>query len=358
VDLTLTAEQEMLVAAVRGFLTSRTSPGAVRALERDGRGLDPDLWRAIAGLGWVGLELPAALGGSGQSFLETVLVAEEMGRALFPSPFVPTVAVAVPLLQALGSESQRRRWLPQIAAGEAIATVALVEPGWRSVWAEPALAPHDGRLTGRKTFVPFAPEADLVLVATAGPSIALVERATRGMTHVRQATLGGDPVYETTFDDTPVERLGTADALPDALDRGAVATLAWLVGAAERVLAMTVDHARTREQFGRPIGSFQAVAHRCVDIRSDVDALRVLVRQAAWTLATDRPRDVPVGSAMAYGLEAVRRIFLHAHQVHGAIGFSMEHDLQLFTRRAKAAELHWGPPAWHHERVARAMELG
>ena len=120
---------------------------------------------------------------------------------------------------------------------------------------------------------------------------------------------------------------------------------------------MTVAYAGTRIQFGRPIGSFQAVAHRCVDMRSDIDALRLLVYQAAWTLAEAREASLAVGAALAYGLEALRRIFMHAHQVHGAIGFSTEHDLHLFSRRAKAAELQWGAPARHHERVALAMGL-
>jgi alkylation response protein AidB-like acyl-CoA dehydrogenase len=177
----------------------------------------------------------------------------------------------------------------------------------------------------------------------------------------RQHAFGGEPLYEVSFDGTPCEPVGDSAranaAFSEALDRGAVATLAYWVGASERVLAMTVEHARTREQFGRPIGSFQAVAHRCVDMRSDVDALRVLVHRAAWCLATSRPRDIEVGSALAYGLDAVRRVFRHAHQVHGAIGFSMEHDLQLFTRRAKSAEIAWGPSSLHYERVARAMGL-
>jgi alkylation response protein AidB-like acyl-CoA dehydrogenase len=130
------------------------------------------------------------------------------------------------------------------------------------------------------------------------------------------------------------------------------------MGAAARVLGMTVDHARTRVQFGRPIGGFQAVAHRCADMRSDLDGLRYLVYQAAWTLAAGHPGELQVGAAKAYGNEALRAIFRHAHQVHGAIGFSTEHDLHLFTRRAKAVELSWGAASRHRDAVARAMGLG
>lgn len=354
-DLTLTPEQTMLVESVRAFLARRSALATVRALEAEDRGFDRGVWQEMASLGWLGLETPVDAGGSAQSFVETVLACEEMGRALLPSPFVATVAVAMPLL----SGNAARDWLPRVASGDAVATLALAEPGWRGPWEHPALQLNGGRLSGRKAFVPFAADADLLLVAVAGPSIVAIERGAAGVTCTRHATLGGDPSYDVVFDGATGVPLGSAvDVLPRALDRGATATLAYLAGACESVLAMTIDYAKTRQQFGRPIGSFQAVAHRCVDMRSDIDALRVLVRRAAWSLASGRRDEVEVSSAVAYGLEAVRRVLLHAHQVHGAIGFSMEHDLQLFTRRAKAAELQWGPPAWHYERVARGMGLG
>lgn len=358
-DLTFTPEQTLQVESARGFLAKRSPLAAVRALEAEGRGFDRGLWREIARLGWTALEIPATLGGSDLSFVEAVLLAEEMGRALLQSPFVPAVAMGSWLIQTAGNEAQRHRWLPGIAAGEIVATVAVAEPEARSLWDGPTLAASGGRLAGRKRFVPFAAEADLLLVATAGPALVVVECDASGLAITRQHAFGGEPVFELVFDGAPCEVVGLGTApLAAALDRGAVATLAYWVGACERVLGMTVEYARTREQFGRPIGSFQAIAHRCVDVRSDVDALRVLVHQAAWCLATGRSHEVEVGSTLAYGLEALRRVVLHAHQVHGAIGFSMEHDLQLFTRRAKAAELTWGPPALHHERVARAMGLG
>jgi alkylation response protein AidB-like acyl-CoA dehydrogenase len=155
-----------------------------------------------------------------------------------------------------------------------------------------------------------------------------------------------------------VGEVGAATGVIDAtLSFAAVGALAYALGAAERTLEMTVEHARTRVQFGRPIGSFQAVAHRCADMRCDVDALRYLVYQAAWCLDADGPSRLEVATAKAYGNEALRRIFMHAHQVHGAVGFSTEHDLHLFTRRAKATELSWGSTALHLERVAQAMGL-
>lgn len=356
-DLNLSAEQTILVESARELLGRRSPLAAVRALEAAGRGFDRELWREVARLGWVGLTLPSE--GGHFDLLDVALLADEMGRALFPSPFVPTVAMGAWLIDAFGDEEQRRRWLPRLATGELAVTVALAEPGARSLWDPPGLAIAGGRLSGRKLFVPFAAEADLVLVAVAGPAVVAVEREASGLVCTRHDALGGEPLYALAFESVSCEPVAAhPTALPRALDRGAVATLAYLAGACERVLEMSVAHARMREQFGRPIGSFQAIAHRCVDMRSDVDALRVLVHQAAWCLAAGEAADVAVASALAYGLEAVRRILRHAHQVHGAIGFSMEYDLQLFTRRMKAAELGWGPAALYHECVARAMGLG
>ena len=361
-DLTLTPEQEMLVRTARGVLARSCTPADVRALERDPRGFDPARWRELAALGWLGMELPTAYGGGGLGFLEVVLLLEEMGRVLLPEPFIASVGVAVPLILALGGEAEHRRWLPAIAAGECVATLAIAEAGWRDLYGVPALhAEGGGWLTGTKTFVPFAAAADLLLVAVAGPSLVAIERGAAGLECEPLATLGGDPLHEVRFTGVHAAPLGAPGAagaaLARALDRGAIGTLAFMVGAAERTLEMTVAHAGTRVQFGRPIGTFQAVAHRCVDMRSDIDALRYLVYQAAWAVDAGGDAALAIAAAQAYGGPALRRIFMHAHQVHGAIGFSTEYDLHLFTRRAKAAELVWGGSAGHHERVARAMGL-
>jgi alkylation response protein AidB-like acyl-CoA dehydrogenase len=364
-DLTLDADQELLSGAARAFLEQACPLAEVRRLEADPQGYDPRLWRDLAGLGWTGMGLPEEYGGAGQGFLETALVLEAMGRALCPSPFLASAVLAAPLLLELGSEAQRDRWLPRLAAGEAVASLALAEPGWRDPHGEPALALRgegaSPTLHGAKLFVPFAAQADLLLVSAAGPSLALALRGAPGLSQRRLATLGGDPVYELRFDGVPAERVGApgaaGPALAGALARGAVGALAQALGAAERALELSVEHARTRHQFGRPIGSFQAVAHRLVDVRSDLDALRALVQRAAWSLGAGRESALEVASALAYGGPALRRVFAHAHQVHGAVGFSTEHDLHLFTRRAKAVELAWGGPAAWRERVAAAMGL-
>ena len=348
-DLTLTAEQRLLVDSARATLARRCPPSHVRAMETDPQGYDRELWREMARLGWTGL----LVGPDAGTLVEAALLLEQMGRVLLPSPFLTSCVLAPLLLRAVGDRS----WLPGIASGEVVATMALVEPGWRDEWAAPALSVADGRLSGRKHFVPFAAAADVLLVVTRGPALVAVER-TDAVHCRRQETLGGDHQYEVELTAAPGTLLGAlGPALETARLQATIAALAYAVGAADRALEITVEYAKTRVQFGRPIGSFQAVAHRCADMRSDIDALRWLVYQAAWTLAVGRPADLAVGAAKAYGNAALRQIFMHAHQVHGAIGFSTEHDLHLFTRRAKAIELGWGSAASHRERVARAMGL-
>jgi alkylation response protein AidB-like acyl-CoA dehydrogenase len=349
-DLTLSSEQRMLVESARRTLARACPTERVRAMESDARGYDPALWRELVRLGWTGMVIPAAVGGGGRSFLDAVLLLEEMGRVLLPSPFLVSCVLAPLLLE--------REWLPRVASGEAIVTLALVEPGWRDESGRPTTGFDGGTVTGTKVFVPFAAVANLILVSTHGGELVGVAPGPETAC-TRQQTLGGDHQYQVRFAGAPGEQLGAAaDA---ALDRvrlhAAVASLAYALGAAERALELTVEHAKVRVQFGRPIGSFQAVAHRCADMRSEIDALRYLVYQAAWSLGAGRTSELEVGAAKAYGNQALRRVFMHAHQVHGAIGFSTEHDLQLFTRRAKAIELAWGSTAVHHERIARAMGL-
>ena len=179
-DLTPTPEQEQLVQSARAFLARACPPAHVRAMEADAPGFSAALWREIAGLGWPGMALPAQYGGGGLGFLDVALLLEEMGRVLLPSPFVATAVLGAPLVLAAGSEEQRRRWLPRLAAGDAIATLALVEPGWRDEWGAATARVHAGRVSGTKRFVPFAAAADLLLVAAANGGLVAVEHGAPG----------------------------------------------------------------------------------------------------------------------------------------------------------------------------------
>jgi len=360
-DLTLSAEQRLLAEAARGFVVRSCPPERARAMVADPIGLDAELWSTMAGLGWAGLPVPDAQGGGGGGILDLAVLCEALGRGPVPSPvLVSTTLAALPILWA-GSESQRARWLPALAAGEAIGTMAIVEPGGRDEWDDSKLN-GDGALTGTKLLVPWAASADVLVVTTSG-GLRLVEPRSGQVAVERHDDLGADPLFEVRLSAAAAEPLGSgatefqAGVVRRAIDHAAVIQLAYAVGCAERALELAVQHASDRHQFGQPIGSFQAVAHRCVDMLTDLDATRYLAYRAAWALDGSGDTDLEVATALAYGKDALRRIFVHAHQVHGAMGFSTEHDLHLFTRRAKSFELSYGAAARHLDRVADHMGL-
>lgn len=360
-DLTPTDEQLMLADTARAFVERACPPTRVRTIAADPTGFDRDLWGAMASLGWAGLPIAEAHGGTGAGMVELALLCEALGRGPVPSPLVVSTTLAALPIAWAGSDEQRARWLPALASGEAIGTLALVEPGGHDEWDAPGIA-GGSSLRGTKLMVPWAGVADVVLVATTA-GVHLVEPDRGGIASERHDDLGADPLFAVELHAAPAERLGDGGQpehepmLRRALDHAAIAQLAYTVGAAERTLEMTVEHASTRHQFGRPIGSFQAVAHRCVDMRTDLDACRYLAYRAAWALDQGGHAGLEVAAAKAYGNDALRRIFVHAHQVHGAIGFSTEHALHLFTRRAKSFELTYGTTARHLDRVADAMGL-
>lgn len=371
-DLTFTDEQRLLSESARHFMEQVCPTALVREVEASESGFSADLWAKLCELGYPAIALPEAYGGGGGTILDLAILAEEMGRVAFPSPLLTSVALgALPLIWA-GTEDQRKRWLPGLVKGEAIATMALVEQGGGNEWSEVRLAGRkqgaNWRLSGVKILVPFGANAHLLMVAAAlegrGLSLIALERTAAGVKRERHRAIGGDPLYTVSFENVAVTPAQVLDSGGDAravlnrgLDHAAVLHAAYAVGLSERALALAIAHVSTREQFGRPIGSFQAVAHRCSDMRIDIDACRFLGLQAAWRLDQGGPADLDVAAAKAYINDAVRRVFVNAHQVHGAIGFSAEYDLQLFTRRAKAFELSFGGTAFHHERVAKGIGL-
>ena len=360
----------MLASSARAFLRRCWPPRVARDVEARADGFEPERWQAIAGLGWPGLILPEAYGGSGRDAGHLVVLAEELGRAACSSPLLAsTTLVALPVAWA-GDGDVRARWLPGLASGALVGAPALLGEGARDEWDERgrSVVLQNGWLTGTAPLVPYASVADVLLVAArdAGGDLALVlvDTHASGIGMRRHAALGADPLWRVTFDTVEAERaavLATGEHARRVLDRAVahatVAGIAYAVGLGEAALELSVRHANDRVQFGRPIGAFQAVAHRCVDIRADVDACRLLAWQAAWSLTHRVDATLEVSAAKAYANDALRRIFVNAHQVHGAIGFAMEHDLQLFTRRAKAFELTHGSADVHRQRVADGMGL-
>jgi alkylation response protein AidB-like acyl-CoA dehydrogenase len=303
--------------------------------------------------------------------VETAVVLEEMGRAVFPGPYLETV-VAARGIEAGGTPAQQARWLPAIAGGDARATVALLdaELDWRPEATRTRAEPAAGgriRLTGVKQWVPWAHVADVILVPARGPdglSLFLVERGAEGLDVSPVAAMDPGMRWATVrLDAVPVAddaRLGAAGGagaiLDDLFRRGAVGAAAMMLGAARRCLDMSVEYAKVREQFGQPIGSFQAIRHRCAEMLLEVENAHAATYYAAWALDADAEDGAIAASvAKAYVSEAARKVCGEAIQVHGGIGFTWEYDLHLYFKRAKALEATWGDADYHRELVVRRL---
>ncbi len=376
-DFGLSEEQEMLKKMARDFLTNRCPKTVVKELEENQKGYSPELWREMAGLGWMGLVLPEKYGGSGMSFLDLAVLLEEMGRACLPGPFFSTVVLGgLPILDA-GNEEQKQKYLSQIASGEAIFTLALTEAGAQydaaSVTVKAAADKGAYIISGTKLFVPDAHIADYLLCVTRtneqaetenGNTIFVVDAKSPGISYTVLKTMAGDKLCEVVFDqvraskDDILGKLGRGwDVVQRAVERAAVAKCCEMLGTMQRVLEMTVDYAKERRQYDRPIGSFQVIQHYCVNMATDVDGSRFSTYQAAWRLSQGLPSAREVAIAKAWIGEAYGRVITLAHQIHGAIGCTIDHDLQFYTRRGKAAEFTYGGGDFYREIVAQEMGL-
>ena len=374
-DFGLSEEQEMLRAAARDFLADRCPPSRVRQMLESAEGYSPELWREMAGLGWMGLAFPEEYGGSGMGFIDLAILLEEMGRACLPGPFFSSVVLGGMTILDAGSRDQKQQLLPPVARGESIITLALTEPGGgydAAAIATTATPGGDGyTISGTKLFVPDAHLADSLLCVArapgssgeAGISIFIVPAGTPGISLRPLATISGDRLFEVKFEAVRVPaagRLGPPEGWPvvqRTLDRAAVARSCDIVGAIQRVLEMTLDYARERRQFNRPIGSFQVIQHYCAQMATDVDGARFVTYQAAWRLGEGLPCRADIAVAKVWTGEAYERVITLAHQIHGAIGCTIDHDLHLFTRRGKAAQLSFGSADYHRETVAQAIGL-
>ncbi len=374
-DLVLSEEQEMLKTMARDFLTDKFPKTAVKEIEESEPGYSPELWKEMAGLGWMGLALPEKYGGSDMSFLDLGLLLEEMGRACLPGPYFSTVVLGgLPILD-IGSEEQKDEYLPKIASGEAIFTLALTEPS-ASYDADGIETKAEAKgdnyiINGTKLFVADAHIADYMLVAARtgakaedGITLFIVEGKSPGISHKVLKTIANDKLCEVVFKGVKVPRENILGELnkgwPEVkkiIQRAAVAKCCEMVGCIQQALDMTVDYAKERKQYDRPIGSFQVIQHYCADMATDVDGTRLSTYQAAWRLSQGLPCAREVAIAKAWAGEACQRVMALAHQIHGAIGVTIDHDLQYYTRRAKAAEVSFGDASFHREAVAQEMGL-
>jgi alkylation response protein AidB-like acyl-CoA dehydrogenase len=370
-DFDLSKPQKLLKGSAREFLARECKSERVRALMETATAHDDKLWQAIADQGWTGLSIPEENGGLGLGMVEMAVVAEEMGRACLPGAFISTLFAAA-LIERAGNAEQRAKYLEAIAAGELKATVAFLEEdaGW-DVDALKLEAKRGGgnfSLTGRKLFVPDAGVADLTICVArdGGESLSLlpVERGAEGVSVKPMPSMDGTrKLYEVGFDGVSVaeaDALGAdgdaRGALIDALDVGCAVLCAEMVGGMQWVLDATVEYAKTRQQFGRAIGSFQAVQHQCADMLLMTESARSAAYYAAWALTEGDPKaSTAVAIAKAYCSDAYREVGNRGVQVHGGIGFTWEHDLQLYYKRSKSSETLFGDATFHRERIARLI---
>ena len=348
-------DQQAIKRTAREFLAARYTLATVRQLAEDDRGFTDAQWQEIAELGWPGVIIPEDRGGLGLGVVELVVIAEEMGYALAPSPWFSTTAAAL-MLVAVGTDEQRERWLEPLAAGEQRGTLAVWDD--RSGWApdhsevEPA---SDGTLTAAKIAVPDADAAAFLILSGADGRHYLVERDAPGVTIAPETPI--DPtrkLYRVTLDGAPAVPLEHAPERIAGVYAAIVTVLAAEnVGAAQRAMEMAVTYAKDRTQFDRPIGSYQAVSHRCAQMLLEVEGARSLSYWAGWALDNE-PETGPRAASMAkaYAGDAGFRVAASALQVHGGIGFTYEHDLHFFLKRAHANAHAFGDSRWHRDRVA------
>jgi len=371
VNFAFSEEQEELRKSVRRFLEDKSPETEVRRLMETTEGYDPAVWSQMAQqLGLQGLAIPEEFGGSGYTYVELIVVLEEMGRALLCAPYFATVALAANALLASGDDSAKKEYLPGIASGETIATLAITEPAGR--WDEAGItlqATGSGdswTLNGTKSFVIDGHTATLIIVAArtaAGVSLFAVPGDAAGLTRTALSTMDQTRKQaKLEFSGTPARLIGADGAgwatLSKTLDLAAVALAAEQVGGAQKVLEMSVEYAKVRVQFGRPIGSFQAIKHKCADMLLEVESAKSAAYYSGWAAAEDSDELPVVASlAKAYCSDAYFHAAAENIQIHGGIGFTWEHDAHLYFKRAKSSEILLGDATYHRELLAQRIGI-
>ena len=376
-DIGFTDEQELLRDTARRFLESECNTQFVRHRMSEPAAVSDEFWQKLAAQGWLGIVYPEEEGGSGLGLVDLVVLMEEMGRAVMPGPFLSTVLLGGAAIAEAGTPAQRRRWLPEIGAGNAKAALAWTEPNLRWDAASITLRAREAgggyTLSGTKLFVGDAHLADIIAVAARtrdgstledGVSLFLVPKDTPGLTVTLLPTIDETrKLCEVRLDNVAlpaVTLLGDRHEgwapLSRVLARATVALSAEMCGGAQQVLDMTVAYAKIRIAFGKPIGSYQGVKHQAADMLVAIENAKSLTYYAAW--AVDEGLDeapLAVSMAKAAASDMYRKVAGTGIQLHGGIGMTWEHDLQLYFKRAKASEVAFGDATWHRERVARLM---
>ena len=376
-DIGFSEEQQLLRDTARKFLDTACSTKFVRERMATSEAMTPEFWSQIVEQGWLGINFAEEDGGIGLGLTDLVVLMEEMGRAVMPGPYLATALLGGAAIREAGSPAQRQEYLPRIAAGELRATLAATEANARwdaSGIGHAARAERGGfTLSGSKLFVPDAHLADVIVVAARtrdgstmedGVSLFVVPKEAPGLGVSLMPSIDETrKLCEVRFDNVTVPQSALLGELHEAwpalarvYDGAAVALSAEICGGAQRVLEMTVDYAKLREAFGKPIGSYQGVKHKCADMLVEVENAKSLTYYAAWAVDEKQP-DAPLAVSMAksYASDASRKVSNAGIQLHGGIGMTWEHDLHLYMKRAKASEVAFGDATWHRERVASLM---
>jgi alkylation response protein AidB-like acyl-CoA dehydrogenase len=349
----LTESQEFLKNSARKFFAGECPSTEMRRLMETDTAYDAPLWSKLTDQGYTGIIYPEAYGGVGLGKVELMLLMEEAGRALLPGPFFSTVVLAGSVLDAVGTPAHKKKYLEPICKGEVRSTVAILEAGASWNPRDVQLNASNGRLTGEKYFVPDAAVADFLIVV-ARNGVFAVDAKARGL---KISPMSGmdltRKLYVVEFSNTPAEELGSSINLPRAFDIATAALAAEMVGGMQRTLDLTVEYAKTRKQFGKPIGIFQAVQHQCADMYLETESSRSAVYYAGWALEENTPdATAAVSIAKMYSSDAARTVGNRGIQIHGGMGFTWENDLHLYYRRAKASETAFGDATYHRERLA------
>ena len=374
-DPRLSEEQDILKKSAHDFLTEKCPKSLVREMEKDEKGYPPQLWKEIADLGWMGLVFPENYGGSGMSFLDLAVLLEEMGHACFPGPFFSTVILGGLTILDAGSDEQKQKYLPQIASGKAIFTLALTEASGKyeagSIKTRATADKNDYIINGTKLFIPDASVADYFLCIARtdeksrgeqGLTIFIVNAKSPGISTTVLNTIARDKQCEVIFKQVRVPReniLGKLNQgwseIQKTIERAAIAKCCEMVGGMQAVLDMTVAYVKERVQFDVPIGVFQAIQHHCVYILVDVEGSRAAAYDAAWRVSTGRPYSNEAAITKAWVSDAYQRVVSLGTQAHGGVAIIEDHDMPLYYRRAKASELAFGDARFHKKTVARKM---
>jgi alkylation response protein AidB-like acyl-CoA dehydrogenase len=375
-DLGFSETQHMLRNAAREFLQQECPRSFVREMEQNEMGYTLDLWKKIADMGWLGLVFPEEYGGVGEDFVSLCIVIEEMGRALFPGPFFSSVVLTGLPISEYGTDVQRSEFLPRIADGNLVATLALNERGSSydppGVQLEARSIDSGFVLNGVKGFVENANSSSTLLVAartqtgsaTQGITLFLVPARASGLKQdlldISESRKESNLIFRdvlVTNENILGDLHGGWAILKQIIQWGAVAKCAEMIGQAEAVLEMTVEYVKQRVQFGRPIGSFQAIQDHCTDMAINLKGARNITYQAAWRLSQGLPSDLSVAYAKSWVSDAVRHICDLSHQSHGAVAFTREYDLYLYVNRVKTNEVAFGDGYFHREKVAQLLSL-